>query len=67
MGTHTNRDPKAATESGRLSEEERFSQEEIWPVQNDPAHEFVLIHEVQPPRRIELARERMLCVGYISA
>jgi IclR-like helix-turn-helix domain-containing protein len=67
MGTHTNRDPRAATESGGFSEEERFPQEEIWPVQNDSAHEFVLIHEVQPPRRIELARERMLmCRLYLG-
>jgi DNA-binding MarR family transcriptional regulator len=35
--------------------------------QNDPAFDFVLVKEIQPPRRIELARERMLmCRLYLG-
>src|SRR5271154_2618731 len=59
MATHANRDPTSETESAR------FSEEKAW--QNDPVRDFVLVQEVQPPRRIELARERMLmCRLYLG-
>jgi CRP-like cAMP-binding protein len=59
MAAHTNRDPMAATENARFFEERAG--------QNDPVREFVLVHEVRPPRRIELARERMLmCRLYLG-
>jgi hypothetical protein len=59
MAAHTNRDPTTEREDAPFAEEK--------PWQNDPEHDFVLVGDVQPPRRIELARERMLmCRLYLG-
>jgi DNA-binding MarR family transcriptional regulator len=59
MATHTDNDPELKIESTRAFEGQ------LW--QNDPVSDFVLVHEVQPPRRIDLARERMLmCRLYLG-
>jgi hypothetical protein len=59
MATHTNRDPGSKIESARIFEATAW--------QDDPASDFVLVHEVQPPRRIDMARERMLmCRLYLG-
>lgn len=59
MATHTNRDPASEMESAGLFDEKAW--------QSDPASDFVLVREVQPPRRIEMARERMLmCRLYLG-
>ena len=59
MATYTNRNPATDPENAQLFEEEGW--------QNDPVSDFVLVQEIQPPRRIELARERMLlCRLYLG-
>ena len=59
MAKHANRELAPETEHARFFEENGR--------QNDPASDFVLVHEVQPPRRIESARERMLlCRLYLG-
>jgi len=59
MAARTNRDPALQMES------ERAFEGPTW--QDDPVCDFVLVHEVQPPRRIDLARERMLmCRLYLG-
>jgi hypothetical protein len=59
MATHTNRNPELQMESTRAFEGE------IW--RDDPVGDFVLVHDAKPPRRIDLARERMLmCRLYLG-
>jgi DNA-binding MarR family transcriptional regulator len=59
MATHTNRDPASEMEGAGLFDEKAW--------QSDPVSDFVLVREVQPPRRIEMARERMLmCRLYLG-
>jgi hypothetical protein len=59
MAAHTNRDPAAERQDAP------FAEDKLW--QNDPERDFVLVDDVQPPRRIELARERMLmCRLYLG-
>ena len=59
MATPTNRDPASEMESAGLFDEKAW--------QSDPVSDFVLVREVQPPRRIEMARERMLmCRLYLG-
>jgi hypothetical protein len=59
MAKHANRDPAPEIENEQLFEEKAW--------QNDPMSEFILVHDVQPPRRIESARERMLlCRLYLG-
>ena len=59
MATHTNRDPASEMESAGLFDEKAW--------RSDPVSDFVLVREVQLPRRIEMARERMLmCRLYLG-
>jgi DNA-binding MarR family transcriptional regulator len=59
MSADTTGNSASETESAQSFEEK------VWP--SDPARDFVLVHEIQPPRRIELARERMLmCRLYLG-
>jgi hypothetical protein len=59
MATYTNRNPASDPENAQLFEEKGW--------QDDPVSDFVLVQEIQPPRRIELARERMLlCRLYLG-
>jgi DNA-binding MarR family transcriptional regulator len=59
MATHTNRYPTSEMENERLFEENTW--------RNDSVSDFILVEEVLPPRRIELARERMLmCRLYLG-
>jgi DNA-binding MarR family transcriptional regulator len=59
MATHANRDP--ATDARIAS----GFDEQAW--RQDPASDFVLVHDVQAPRRIELANERrLMCRLYLG-
>jgi DNA-binding MarR family transcriptional regulator len=59
MATNTNVNPALQNDNAQPHEGRSF--------QNDPALDFVLVKEIQPPRRIDLARERMLmCRLYLG-
>jgi DNA-binding MarR family transcriptional regulator len=59
MATNTNLDPAPQNDDAQPYEGRSL--------QNDPALDFVLVKEIQPPRRIDLARERMLmCRLYLG-
>jgi DNA-binding MarR family transcriptional regulator len=59
MATYSNLDPESQNDDARPDEERSG--------QNDPTFDFVLVKDIQPPRRIDLARERMLmCRLYLG-
>jgi hypothetical protein len=59
MATNTHVDPALQNDDAQPHEGHSF--------QDDPALDFVLVKEIQPPRRIDLARERMLmCRLYLG-
>jgi hypothetical protein len=59
MATYSNLDPASQNDDAPPHEERSG--------QSDPMLDFVLIKDIQPPRRIELARERMLmCRLYLG-
>jgi DNA-binding MarR family transcriptional regulator len=59
MATYSNLDPTSQNDDERPDEERSG--------QTDPMLDFVLVKEIQPPRRIDLARERMLmCRLYLG-